>query len=344
MNNIVFAEPAYVHLIWLMLALLVVLAVLELRMRNTLGLFLSAEMQSRLVRSQTLTRRIVRLVLVTATLTFGILALMRPQTPGGTEILSHTIRSDVMVVLDVSKSMLAEDAAPNRLDRAKAEIIELIERIKDHRLGLVVFAGRASVKSPLTSDYGFFRLVLRNVGPDSVSRGGTRIGDAVRKATRAFGPNRGVPRVMLLITDGEDHESYPLDAVKDAVEAGIHIVTIGFGSEEGSEITLTDPATGARHLLTDNNGNAVVSRLDGDLLREIALMSEGVYIPAGTSAIDLDAIVETHVQPLMEDKAARVERRNPTEHYPWLVLSAMLSLITAAWVGAGIGQRTVEVW
>lgn len=344
MNNIVFAEPAYVHLIWLMLALLVVLAVLELRMRNTLGLFLSAEMQSRLVRSQTLMRRIVRLVLITATLTFGILALMRPQTPGGTEILSRTIRSDVMVVLDVSKSMLAEDAAPNRLDRAKAEIIELIERIKDYRLGLVVFAGRASVKSPLTSDYGFFRLVLRNVGPDSVSRGGTRIGDAVRKATRAFGPNRGVPRVMLLITDGEDHESYPLDAVKDAVEAGIRIVTIGFGSEEGSQITLTDPATGVRRLLTDNNGNAVVSRLDGDLLREIALMSEGVYIPAGTSAIDLDAIVETHVQPLLADNSARVERRNPTEHYPWLVLSAMLSLITAAWVGAGIGQRTVEVW
>jgi|TARA_B100000315_G_scaffold73405_1_gene66983 Ca-activated chloride channel family protein len=343
MTNIVFAEPAYVHLIWLMLTLVAALAVLELRMRDTLGLFLSAEMQSRLVHTQSLTRRIVKLVLVTATLTLGVLALMRPQTPGGTETLSRNIRSDVMVVLDVSKSMLAEDAAPNRLDRAKAEIIELIERVKDHRLGLVVFAGRASVKSPLTSDYGFFRLVLRNVGPDSVSRGGTRIGDAVRKATRAFGPNRGVPRVMLLITDGEDHESYPEDAVKEAVEAGIRIVTIGFGSEDGSQITLTDPSTGARRLLTDSNGVAVVSRLDGDLLREIALMSEGVYIPAGTSAVDLDAIVETHVQPLVEDDSARIERRNPTEHYPWLVLGAMLSLIAAVWVGASIGPPATEV-
>ena len=343
MNNIVFAGPAYVHFIWLALALVVALAVLELRMRDTLGRFLSPEMQVRLVRSQTLTRRIVKLVLITATLTFGVLAIMRPQTPGGTETLSRTIRSDVMVVLDVSKSMLAEDSAPNRLDRAKAEIIELIEQIKDHRLGLVVFAGRASVKSPLTTDYGFFRLVLRNVGPDSVGRGGTRIGDAIRKATQAFGPNRGVPRVMLLITDGEDHESYPQDAVKDAVEVGIRIVTIGFGSEQGSEITLTDPEIGARRLLTDSNGIAVVSRLDGELLREIALMSQGVYIPAGTSAVDLDAIVETHVQPLVEDQAARVERRNPAEHYPWLVLSAMISLIAAVWVGAGIGQRTEEV-
>jgi Ca-activated chloride channel family protein len=342
MNNIVFAEPAYVHLIWLVLALVALLATLEVRMRDTLGRFLSSEMQERLVLSQTLTRRIGKLVLITATLAFGVLALMRPQTPGGTETLSRTVRSDVMVVLDVSKSMLAEDAAPNRLDRAKAEIIELIERVRDHRLGLVVFAGRASVKSPLTSDYGFFRLVLRNVGPDSVSRGGTRIGDAVRKANRAFGPNRGVPRVMLLITDGEDHESYPIDAVKDAVEAGIRIVTIGFGSEDGSQISVTDPDTGARRLLTDVNGNVVVSRLDGELLREIALMSGGVYIPAGTSAVDLDSIVETHVQPMVTDQAARVEQRNPTEYYPWLVLAAAVSLVVAVWMGAGAGQRTVE--
>ena len=343
MNNIVFAEPGYVHLIWLVLALAALLATLEVRMRDTLGRFLSSPMQERLVLSQTLTRRIAKLVFITATLAFGVLALMRPQTPGGTETLSRTVRSDVMVVLDVSKSMLAEDAAPNRLDRAKAEIIELIERVRDHRLGLVVFAGRASVKSPLTSDYGFFRLVLRNVGPDSVSRGGTRIGDAVRKANRAFGPNRGVPRVMLLITDGEDHESYPIDAVKEAVEAGIHIVTIGFGSEDGSQIAITDPDTGARQLLTDVNGNVVVSRLDGELLREIALMSGGVYIPAGTSAVDLDTIVETHVQPLVTDQAARVEQRNPTEHYPWLVLAAAVSLVVAVWMGAGVGQRAVEV-
>jgi len=127
------------------------------------------------------------------------------------------------------------------------------------------------------------------------------------------------------------------------VEAGIHIVTIGFGSEDGSQIAITDPDTGARQLLTDVNGNVVVSRLDGDLLREIALMSGGVYIPAGTSAVDLDTIVETHVQPLVTDQAARVEQRNPTEHYPWLVLAAAVSLVVAVWIGAGVGQRAVEV-
>lgn len=342
MDRIVFIDAHWVHLVWLAVGFVALLAFLELRARDTLGRFLSATMQTRLAQRQTLIRRTLKLVLVFATLLLGILALMRPQTPGGTETHSSRITADIMVVLDVSKSMLAEDATPNRLARAKAEIVEFIDRVTGHRVGLVAFAGRASVKSPLTSDYGFFRLVLRDVDSRSVSLGGTRIGDAMRKAVSAYGPFRGAPRVMLLITDGEDHESYPLDVVEEVVAAGIRVVAIGFGSETGSEITLTDPETGARSVLTDKDGVVVRSRLDGELLREIALRSEGVYVPAGTSALDLDAIVEAHVEPLVADAAARITRRSPTEHYRWFVLAALLSLVAAVWIGSSSGTRRGE--
>ena len=339
MDDVVFANPQLVHGVWPALALVAVLAFLEFRHRDLLGRFVSPAMQARLASSASVTRRAVKLALVLLTLLCGVVGLMRPQTPGGTEaIAARKVSADIMVVLDVSKSMLAEDAAPNRLARAKADIAEFVDRVTGHRVGLVAFAGRAVVMSPLTTDYGYFHLVLRNVDTSVVSRGGTRIGDAIRKAVAAFGPNRGVSRVMLLITDGEDHDSYPLDAVDEAIDAGIRIVAIGFGSEEGSEITLTDPDTGARSLLVDADGVVVRSRLDGELLRELALRTEGVYVPAGTSALDLDAIVEAHVEPLVTDAAARLQRRAPTEHYFWLVLAAIVCLTAAVWV-AGTGPR-----
>ena len=340
MGALVFADPHWVHLFWAALALVGVLAFLELRAPDTLSRFLSAAMQARLARSQRFGRRTLKLVLVLATLVFGILGLMRPQTPGGTDTLSsRKVTADIMIVLDVSRSMLAEDAAPNRLARAKAEIAEFVDRVNGHRVGLIAFAGRAAVKCPLTSDYGFFRLVLRDIDTRTVSRGGTRIGDAIRKAVAGFGPVRG-PRLMLLITDGEDHDSYPLDAVQQAEAAGVRVVAIGFGSETGSEIKLTDPATGASSVLTDRDGNVVRSRLDGELLREIALRSEGIYVPAGTAALDLDSIVSAHVEPLVEDAAARITRRGPTEHYRWFVLTALLALVAAVWVGSapGVGR------
>lgn len=340
MTGIVFANPELVHLVWLVVALTGLLAVLEFRSRDGLGRFLSATMQQRLARTASLPRRIARLALVFAMLALGVLALMRPQTPGGTESLSgRKIGADIMVVLDVSKSMLAEDAAPNRLARAKADVAEFVDRVSGHRVGLVAFAGRPAVLSPLTADYGFFHLVLRNLDGSVVSLGGTRIGDAIRKAVAAFGPNRGLSRLMLLITDGEDHDSFPLDAVEDAVRAGIRIVAIGFGSEAGSEILLTHPDTGAKRPLVDRDGAVVTSRLDGDLLRSIALRTEGVYVPAGTAAIDLDAIVEAHVEPLVADQASRLQRRAPTEHYFWLVLAALACLVAAVWAGSPVLRK-----
>ena len=340
MNLITFAEQQWVHLVWVAVLLVALLAWLDVRTRTTLTAFLTSSMQLRLVKATTLTRRVLRLLLIFIALLSGVLALMRPQTPAGSEtVASHSITADIIIALDVSRSMLAEDATPNRLERAKAEISEFVERVGQHRVGLIAFAGRAVVKSPLTSDQGFFRLMLRDVNTRTVSRGGTRIGDALRKAVAAFGATSGAPRLLLLISDGEDHDSYPLEALQQVVDAGVRVVAIGFGSETGSEITVTDPMTGARSVVTDSSGRVVRSRLDGELLREIALKTEGIYVPAGTAALDLDSIVSAHIEPLVHDAASRVIRRDPIEHYRWFVLAALLALVASVWAGA---PRTVE--
>ena len=340
MGNLTFAAPAWIHGVWPVLALVAVLVNLEFRGRDALGRFVAAPMQARLAQGASTGRRATKLALVFATLLFGVLALMRPQTPGGTEAVARKVGADILVALDVSRSMLAEDAAPNRLARAKADVAEFVDRVRGHRVGLVAFAGRAAVMCPLTTDYGYFHLVLRTVDADAVGRGGTRLGEAIRKGVAAFGLNRGVSRLLLLITDGEDHDSFPLDAAREAVAAGVRIVAIGFGSEAGSEITLTDPETGARRLLVDSDGAVVRSRLDGDLLREMALLTEGAYVPAGTSAIDLDAIAEAHIEPRLAEADTGVRRRAPTEYYFYLVLAALASLVAAVWAGAPRLRRT----
>ena len=143
---------------------------------------------------------------------------------------------------------------------------------------------------------------------------------------------------MLLITDGEDHDSYPEEAAEKATEAGIRIVAIGFGSEDGSDITLTDPETGARRALVDGDGNVVRSRLDGELLRAIALKTDGVYVPAGTAALDLESIVDAHVKPIVRNTET-VARAVAVERYHWFIAASLVSLCAAIRVGSRTGWR-----
>jgi Ca-activated chloride channel family protein len=332
------------QLLWLVapaLLLFALLAYLDSRASARLLRFISALMQLRLASRLPADRRLLRLLCILLTLISGALALSRPQTPGELETTSSTqVSADLMVVLDVSRSMLAEDAAPNRLKRAKAELSDLLNKLRGHRVGLVAFAGRAQVLCPLTPDYGFFRVVLDRADPRSVGRGGTRIGDGLRLAKNAFGSGNSA-RLILLITDGEDQDSYPVEVAQDLKKAGIRVIAIGFGDERGSEITLTDPATGARSFLVDRQGQLVRSKLDGKTLREIALATQGAYIPAGVAALDLESIIKEHIQPLVREHKESTVRTIPKEHYPLLILISLLSLVLAVWLGRGATVRSL---
>jgi len=327
-----FAEVGRIHLVWLALAVTIGLGVLELRSRSALSAFLSPVMQRRLTAQATTGRLAARLALVFLAMLAAIGALMRPQVRGQTETVSSMqTTADVMFVLDTSRSMLAEDAAPNRLARAKAEIAQLVGKLDGHRVGLIAFAGRAAPMCPLTPDHSFFTTVLSTVDTRSAGRGGSRVGEAIKTAVRGFPAGPGA-KLIVLITDGDDQDQYTEDAAKLARDAGIKIVAIGLGSETGSEITLTDPATGAKTKLM-YEGKPVISKLDGDKLRKVALVTEGAYIPAGTSALDLESIMKTHVAPMVSAAVASAQRVIPAERYTWLVLAALGFLLAALWVG-----------
>jgi len=333
-----FLEPGRVQLLWVALAIALGLAYLELRARGAMSAFLSPVMQRRLTSQASTGRIVARLVLLFLAMVAAVFALMRPQARGETETVSTSAAAaDVVFAIDTSRSMLAEDTAPNRFARAKAEIGQLVSRLEGHRVGLVAFAGRAVQVCPLTPDHSFFTTVLATVDTTSAGRGGTKIGEAIKVALRGF-PAGGGAKLIILITDGDDQDDYSKEAAKAAAAAGVKIIAVGLGSEAGSQITLTDPQTGAKTTLM-HEGSPVISKLNGAQLRDIALATEGVYVPAGTSAIDLDSIMESYVQPIVRAAAEASIRRIPSEQFQWLVLVSLIFLLAALWVGAGAGDR-----
>jgi Ca-activated chloride channel family protein len=329
-----FAEPEWVHVIWGVLAFGALLVALDRRGGDAVARLVGRTLAARLVHGPSSARRLARIALLTLAGVFMVLALMRPQW-GLRHVATPRVGAEIMIALDVSRSMLAEDVAPNRLERAKAEIVDLLGYLDGDQVGLIVFAGRASVLSPLTPDFGFLRLVLEGAGPASVTRGGTRLEEPIRKAVAGFGPASGASRAVLLITDGEDHDSFPLDAARAAAEAGVVVVTIGFGDEAGSEIVVRDPRTQARGPLRDADGVPVRSRLDGDLLREIALATGGAYVPAGTGVLDLESIYREHVAGLTRADLDPRGRTVRDEAYAWCVLAALVLIVASVGVASG---------
>ncbi len=334
MSEFRFAQPEWLHGLWGVLAFVALLFWLERRGVGALDRLIGAALQPRLVRRPTRLRRRMRLALLGLSAACLVVALMRPQL-GVRHVAAPRVGAEIMIALDVSKSMLAEDVAPSRLERAKAEIVDLLAFLEGDQVGLIAFAGRATVLAPMTPDFSFLRLVLEGAGPHSVTRGGTRLEEPIRKAVAGFGPAREASRAILLITDGEDHDSFPLDAAKAAAEAGVVIVAIGFGDELGSEIYATDPRSGARELIRDDAGRPVRSRLDGELLRELALVTHGAYVPAGTGVLDLESIYRQHIEPLM---VGELDPRGQTvrdEGYQWAVLLGLVFLVSSAAVASG---------
>lgn len=334
MSDFRFAEPHWIHLIWLVILFTGMLIWLGQRGVASLDRLISPLMQKRLIIRPSRLRRLCVIGLIGLSAFSLVLALMRPQWGFHFERLPR-MGAQLMIAVDVSRSMLAEDVAPNRLERAKAEIRDLLAYLGRDHVGLIAFAGRAAVLCPLTPDFGFLRLVLESLGPHSVTRGGTNLEAPIRKALNGFKGESDLSRVILMITDGEDHESFALEAAKAAAERGIHIITIGLGAESGSRVYVTDPKSGARTLLLDKDGKPVVTRLGNELLRKIALETGGVYIPAATGALDLKSIYESHIAPLTRGRLEDRGRLVRQEGFQWAVLLALLFLIAAVVTSSG---------
>jgi Ca-activated chloride channel family protein len=345
MLDLIYLHRDRVHALWLILGALLLMIWWDTHTRRVLARFISPVMQARLiVRQRPLTRWLYHGLMVAA-LTLGVLAWMRPQSHTTRTQRSFKQASDIMVVLDVSRSMLAADTAPNRLERARADLRDMLPSLSGHRVGLIAFAGRAEPLVALTLDHDYFRQSLDLASDLTVSRGGTRIGDALRAAIAAFPDPEPLPdgrpqtpsRVIILLTDGEDHESNPVAAAEAAAAAHATIIAIGFGSEDGSELFFTNPATGAREQVLDRDQQPVRSRLDGETLRAIAQRTGGLYIPAGTAVLDLHAIVERHIQPMIS-ATEQVTERDAFDERNLLFLLASLSCLIAAAAARASGR------
>jgi Ca-activated chloride channel homolog len=217
-------------------------------------------------------RNTTRFILAVIAVALLVIGLANLQTGDKAEKVQRK-GVDVVIALDVSKSMLAKDIAPDRLTRAKQLIQRLVETMSNDRVGLIVFAGRAYLHVPLTVDYSAMKMMLQNVNPDMVPAQGTVIGDALEMGITSFSQNERKYKSMIVISDGEDHDEKALEKAREAAESGIIVHTVGVGSQQGA--TLFDPDTKANKL--DENGNVVVSKLNEEELRSIAAAGHGSY-------------------------------------------------------------------
>jgi Ca-activated chloride channel family protein len=282
------AHAEYLYALLLLLPLAGAYLYASGRRKKMMERFGNPALMASLVASPGRYKRPVKFLLLAAAAAFLIMGLANPQI--GTK-LEEVKREgvDVMVALDVSNSMKAEDIRPNRLDHAKQNISRMLNRLENDRVGLIVFAGQSYLQVPLTTDYAAVRLVLNTIDTDVVPVPGTAIGSAIRLARESFLAGETKHKVILLVTDGENHEDDALSEAAAAKEEGVVIHTIGMGSAEGSPIPVYsgNSLTGFKK---DNNGSVVISKLDGDMLAEVASAGGGVYVRATNQQNEFDEI------------------------------------------------------
>ncbi|MCC9643909.1 VWA domain-containing protein [Rhodopirellula sp. JC740] len=237
---------------------------------------------------------------------------------------------EAVFVLDVSRSMLAEDASPNRLDRAKQQISDMVDEMPGDRVGLVVFAGETRQVLPLTRHVEDFKQTLESVGMQSVRRGGSRLGDAIRVAADAFLDKTTDHKAMVILTDGEDQESDPVESAKRVhEEKGIRIFTIGLGDMvDGSRIPDVDPEMPRRQSsrYVKHKGQTVISKMNGAILKEVATQSDGAYIPAGTKRVDMSDVVHGYIANVDDADLQTAKINAFIPRFQWFVIPALLML------------------
>ena len=322
----ILSQPQYLWLLLLVPLFFVVQVFVDRLRRARLRRFGDEALVEALMPSYTKAKTWLRLSLFAVAFCFFVLALSRPQR--GVRLKEQQVSgAEVIIALDVSNSMLAEDYSPNRLERAKLAISQVTEKLRDDRIGLIVFAGESYVQIPLTSDYISARMFLNSISNRSVPVQGTAIASAIDMAARSFSENSDKSRAIIIITDGENHEDDPVAAAQMAAQMGIRLFTIGVGSKEGTFIPLPEGG-----YITDADGNNVVTRLDDETLQQIAVEGDGLYVQSTNREFGLTPIIEEIRN--MEDKVTTtVTYEEYEELYMYFLGVALLFLVVEMLVG-----------
>ena len=314
-----FANP---HILWLLLIIpvmvVVLIAISQLRKRN-LAKFGNIHILQELMPEISQWRVKTKSALFLTAVAVVIFAAARPQF--GSKLKEQkSLGIEMMLDVDISNSMLAEDFAPNRLDRTRYAIDKLFSTLEQDRVGLVVFAGEAKVQLPITTDYRMARNFVKRISPSLVSVQGTEIGQALDLASLSFSQNRDAGRVMILITDGETHDSSALDAAKRAAEQGIKIFAIGIGTPEGAPVKVDG------EFIKDEDDQMVVSRLNEELLQQITAATDGGYIRATNAAFGLEEIV-AEIEKLEKGELTTLRFEEYNEQFQWILAIAAVLLL-----------------
>ncbi len=260
------------------------------RRKKSIATFGDDELVKQLMPDVSATRPRWKFVLTSFAIAALVFGVANPQVGSKYEEVKRE-GFELIIALDISNSMLAEDLQPNRLERAKQAISKLIDQLKSDKIGIIVFAGQAYVQLPLTTDYGAAKLFLSTVSPDIVPTQGTAVGSAIDLAIKSFGEKQDKNRAIIIITDGENHEDDAIQQATTAADAGIAVHTIGVGSPDGTPIPVyvNGKKSGFRK---DNQGNTVVTKLNETMLQQVASAGKGVYIRGNNMSSGMKTLLD----------------------------------------------------
>ncbi|HAN17742.1 MAG: hypothetical protein A2X13_08310 [Bacteroidetes bacterium GWC2_33_15] len=285
-----FGHPEYIYFLFIIPVLILLYIVSEFYKKRALKKFGDIQIIEELMPLVSKSRPLLKFILVLIGISSIVVALSDPQFGSKLEKVKKK-GAEIIIALDVSNSMLAEDIQPNRLERAKQAVSKLTEKLENDRLGLIVFAGDSYIQVPVTTDYSAARMVLSTINTGIVSKQGTAIGSAINLAMNSFTPETEKDKALIIITDGENHEDDAIAAAEQAYEKGITIHTIGMGSVEGAPIPI-QKENGQTVFQKDQEGNVVVSKLDQTTLQQIASAANGIFIRANNTQIGLNKLFE----------------------------------------------------
>ena len=316
-----FANPQYLWLLTLIPLFVVLFAGVAAQRRRRLARFGNPDTLAELMPEVSNGRVVLKFILFCGAVALVVLAAARPQF--GSKLREEKARGvEMMLVVDVSNSMLAEDFEPNRLERTKYAINRLFDGLKQDRVGLIVFAGEPRVQLPITSDYRMAKAFARRIAPSQVSVQGTAIGKALEQALLSFSgeTDEKRSRAIILITDGENHDDDAVAVAKRAAEQGIRIYTIGIGTPEGAPIEIDG------EFIRDEQGEMVVSKLNEEMLAQIADLTGGAYVRATKQDIGLDEIVRS-INEMEQSELSTVRFEEFNEQYQYLLIAALVLLV-----------------
>ena len=318
-----FEHPEYLYFLIIVPVLAFISLIIGKRRKRALERFGNPELLEPLMPSASTIRPVIKFYLMLLALTAVIITLAGPQF--GTKLQTVKRKGiEIIIALDVSNSMNAQDIQPSRLDRAKRAIYQLVDKLKNDKVGLVVFAGQAYTQLPITTDYPSAKMFISSINTGIVQTQGTAIGTAINKCANSFSSQEDINRAIIVITDGENHEDDAIGAAKAAVEKGIQVYTVGMGLPKGSPIPI--PGGGKSNFMKDREGNVVISKLNEAMMVEIAKAGNGEFIAANNIRKGMNDLVD-HLSKLEKSEMEAKVYTDYKNQFQYIAFLAFLILL-----------------